>query len=87
MIIEATSRTAFRQDAWLMIPPYKGPKVLTNKGVETGNLGQFQLYNLSDDLHQDKNLAKSNPEKLAEMIKAFEKIRGEGYGKISQPKF
>lgn len=87
LIIEATSRTAFRQDAWVMIPPYKGPKVLTNKGVETGNSGQFQLYNLSDDLHQDKNLAKSNPEKLAEMIKAFEKIRGEGYGKISQPKF
>jgi len=87
LIIEATSRTAFRQGDWVMIPPYKGQKVIISKGVETGNSGQFQLYNLSNDLHQDKNLAKSNPEKLAEMIKAFEKIRGEGYGKISQPKF
>jgi arylsulfatase A-like enzyme len=87
LIIEATSRTAFRQGDWVMIPPYKGPSVLMNKGVETGNSGQFQLYNLQDDLHQDQNLAKTNPEKLQEMINAFEKIRGEGYNKIEQPEF
>ena len=87
LIIEATSRTAFRQGDWVMIPPYKGPKVLINKGIETGNLGQFQLYNLKEDPHQDENLAKSNPDKLNEMIENFEKIRGKGYGEISQPKF
>ena len=34
-----------------------------------------------------ENLAKSNPDKLNEMIQNFETIRGEGYGEISQPKF
>lgn len=87
LIIEATSRTAFRQGDWVMIPPYKGPKVIQNKGVETGNLGQFQLYNLKEDPHQDQNLAKSNPDKLSIMIQNFETIRGKGYGTISQPKF
>ncbi|MGZ0014787.1 sulfatase family protein [Yeosuana sp. AK3] len=87
LIIEATSRTAFRQGDWVMIPPYKGPKVIQNKGVETGNLDQFQLYNLKEDPHQDQNLAKSNPDKLNIMIQNFETIRGKGYGTISQPKF
>jgi arylsulfatase A-like enzyme len=87
LIIEATSRTAFRQGDWVMIPPYKGPKVIVNKGVETGNLDQFQLYNLKEDPHQDNNLAKSNPDKLNELIQNFETIRGKGYGVISQPKF
>ncbi len=87
LIIEATSRTAFRQGDWVLIPPYKGPQVLQNKGVETGNSGQFQLYNLKDDPHQDQNLAKVKPEKLREMVAAFEAIRGTGYEKIEQPKF
>jgi len=87
LIIEATSRTAFRQGDWVMIPPYKGPKVIVNKGVETGNLDQFQLYNLKEDPHQNNNLAKSNPDKLNELIQNFETIRGKGYGVISQPKF
>lgn len=87
LIIEATSRTAFRQGYWVMIPPYKGPKVIGGKGVESGNLDQFQLYNLKKDPHQDQNLAKSNPDKLNEMIRNFETIRGKGYGKISQPNF
>ena len=87
LIIEATSRTAFRQGDWVMIPPYKGPKVIVNKGVETGNLDQFQLYDLKDDPHQNHNLAKSNPHKLNELIQNFETIRGKGYGAISQPEF
>ena len=87
LIIEATSRTAYRQGDWVMIPPYNGPKVIVNKGIETGNLDQFQLYNLKEDPHQDQNLAKSNSDKLNEMIQNFETIRGKGYGTISQPKF
>jgi arylsulfatase A-like enzyme len=87
LIIEATSRTAFRQGDWVMIPPYKGPKVIVNKGVETGNSGQFQLYNLKEDPHQDENLAKSNPDKLNEMIQNFKTIRGNSYHEIEQPVF
>lgn len=87
LIIEATSRTAYIQGDWVMIPPYQGPKFLKTKGVETGSLGQFQLYNLKEDPFQSNNLAISEAEKLQELIKSFEAERGSEYGNIEQIKF
>ena len=40
------------------------------------------LFNLADDLGEQVNLAESNPEKLKEMVDAFEAIRGKDYGKV-----
>ena len=65
-----------------MIPPYNGPAISKNVNIEIGNDKEYQLYNLKEDLSQQKNLAQSNPEKLQEMIGAFEAIRGKEYGKI-----
>jgi arylsulfatase A-like enzyme len=79
LILEATSRTALRRDDWIMIPPYGGPEINKNVNIELGNSKEFQLYNLSNDIGQQKNLAQTNPEKLKEMIAYFEDIRGEGY--------
>ncbi|MEL6673338.1 MAG: arylsulfatase [Bacteroidota bacterium] len=82
LVLEATSRTAFRQGHWVMIPPYGGTPLLKNVNIETGSAKQFQLYNLATDLNQQQNLAEQRPEKLQEMIKAFEAIRGTDYGKF-----
>jgi arylsulfatase A-like enzyme len=87
LIIEATSRTAYIKGDWVMIPPYRGHEILQNKGIETGNLGQFQLYNLTQDPYQNKNLAISKPDKLKEMVKGFEAERGSDYDEIEQIKF
>ena len=87
LIIEATTRTAFRQGDWILIPPYKGPAINKIKNIETGNSKEFQLYNLKEDIGQKNNLAKANPEKLQEMIKNFESIRGGSYNEIEQPVF
>lgn len=76
LIIEATTRTALRKDNWVMIPPYKGAKVSTLVGIELGNSTEFQLFDLSEDIGQQKNLAASEPEKLQEMIETFERLRG-----------
>ena len=76
LVIEATSRTALRSGDWLMIPPYDAPAVNIQVNIELGNDKEYQLYNLKDDIAQQQNLAKSNPEKLAEMIRIFESIRG-----------
>ncbi|MDB4293443.1 arylsulfatase [Maribacter sp.] len=76
MIIEATSRTAFRKGDWAMIPPYEGPAMNTQVNIELANAKDYQLYNLKDDIGQQKNLAASNPEKLQELIAAYEAIRG-----------
>ena len=81
LVVEATSRTAFKKGDWVMIPPYKGPAVNEKVQIELGNYSDFQLYNLAKDIGQKNNLADSLPKKLQEMLTAFEAIRGDGYGK------
>ncbi len=79
LIIEATSRTAFKKGDWVMIPPYKGAAKNKLVNIELGNSKQYQLYNLKEDIGQMNNLAKSNPEMLKEMLTEFEAIRGKDY--------
>ena len=82
LILEATTRTALRSGDWVMIPPYNGPAKLEAVNIEIGNGNQYQLYDLSQDISQQINLAESNPEKLNEMILRFKEIRGERYEKV-----
>lgn len=84
LVIEATSRTAFRKGNWVMIPPYKGRAINKSVNIELANDDVYQLYNLRNDIGEQNNLAESNKEKLAEMVAAFEAIRGTDYGKIQQ---
>ena len=84
LIIEATSRTAFRKGDWIMIPPYKGPAVNKYVNIELGNSLKYQLYNLKEDIGQKNNLADSNKEKLNEMIVRFEAVRGKDYSNIEK---
>ena len=77
LIIEATSRTAFRKGDWVMIPPYKGRAVNTNVNIELGNSNKYQLYNLKEDIQQQNNLAETNQVKLKEMVKDFKAIKGD----------
>ncbi|MDT7829348.1 arylsulfatase [Pricia sp. S334] len=84
VVLEATGRTAFRQGDWAMIPPYDGRAVNTFVNIELGNADDYQLYNLKDDLGQQKNLAESNPEKLKEMIAAYRAVRGEGAEQVEE---
>lgn len=81
LILEASTRTALRQGDWVMIPPYKGPAINTQVNIELGNSDQFQLYHLTEDLGQQQNLVGTYPEKLQEMIAAFERIRGTEFQK------
>ena len=68
LVLEAYKRTAFRKGNWLMIPPYDGPAVRSNVNIELANSPEYLLYNLSEDIGQQNNLAESNPDKLNEMI-------------------
>lgn len=79
LVIEATSRTAFKEGDWVMIPPYEGPAVLKDVQIEIGNAEGFQLYNLKEDISQLNNLAETNKEKLQDMLTKFEAVRGTGY--------
>lgn len=84
MVIEATSRTAFRKGDWAMIPPYKGPAINKFVNIELANAADYQLYNLNEDIGQQNNLAESNPDKLKEMIAEYEVIRGNEGKEIQQ---
>ena len=44
-----------------MIPPYDGFAVNDKVKIELGNDPEFQLYNLSNDVGQQNNLALQNP--------------------------
>ena len=79
LVIEATSRTAYKKGNWVLIPPYKGAAINKMVNIELGNSDEFQLYNLKEDLGQKQNLANENAEKLNEMLNSFLKIRGENY--------
>jgi len=80
LIIEATSRTAFREGDWVMIPPYPGAAINKSVNIEVGNSKKYQLYNLKEDIGQKNNLAEENKDKLEEMIAKFVTIRGDHKG-------
>ena len=61
---------------WAMIPPYNGPAISAPVNIEIGNAAAYQLYDLSNDIGQQKNLATENPKKLEEMMTYFETVRG-----------
>lgn len=76
LVLEANTKTAYREGDWLLIPPYEGTAVLKEVNIELGNSPEYQLYNLKNDIGEKNNLAKEKPAKLHKMIKAYEAIRG-----------
>lgn len=84
LIIEASARTAFRAGDWVMIPPYNGKKINKQVNIELGNDTSYQLYNLTEDLAQQQNLATTNPQKLEELVAKFEAIRGSNYSNVKE---
>ena len=86
LVIEATSRTAYRKGDWAMIPPHNGAAIIKSVNIEIGNSKEYQLYNLKDDIGQQNNLAKTNTVKLEEMIAGYEAIRGVQTKKIKKKK-
>ncbi len=79
LVIEASTKTAFRKGDWIMIPPYKGQAISKFVNIELGNSKKYQLYNLKEDIGQKNNLADLNKDKLNEMIASFEAVRGTDY--------
>lgn len=84
LVIEATTRTAYRSGEWVMIPPYKGQKINPKVDIELGNQEEFLLFDLDKDPTQTTNLAKDHPEILKKLHHEFTKIRGIDYGAISK---
>lgn len=58
-------------------------KLVRMGGRKVPGKAQWELYDLSKDLSEETNLAKSNPERLTELVEMWEKMNGE----MSEPLF
>ena len=83
-VLEATSRTAFRQNNWVMIPPYKGSPFNESVNIEVGNSKKYLLFNLDTDTSQEYDLSDEYPDKLKEMIKRYGEITGDELGEVEE---
>lgn len=70
------AKTVVRAGDWVFIPSHEGPASMPQKDIETGNSLEPQLYNLSEDFGQCKNLASAKPEKVQELKRLLEAIHG-----------
>jgi len=68
------AKTVLRQGDWVFIPPYPGPAMNTNTYIETGNSDEPQLYDLSQDIGQVRNLADENADRVQAMSERLNEI-------------
>ncbi|WP_395735366.1 arylsulfatase [Prosthecobacter sp.] len=74
-LLEQGGPVALRQGSWKYIPANAGMARNKNTNSETGNAPDAQLYDLSKDLGETQNLAKSDPSQAQNMAAALEKAR------------
>jgi arylsulfatase A-like enzyme len=60
---------------WKYIEPSKAHRVNINTNTELGNDTVSQLYNLTEDIGETRNLASEDPEKIQEMADFLEQIK------------
>lgn len=76
LVTEGTqAKTVLRQGDWVFIPPHDGPPISNTTGIETGNLSEAQLYDLSQDIGQIKNVAAERDDVLNKMRDRLREIR------------
>ncbi len=74
-VIEGTqAKTVLRKDEWVYIPPHDGPAVEVNTNIELGNLPDPQLYNLSQDIGQIRNVASEQKDMVSKMSARLDKM-------------
>jgi arylsulfatase A-like enzyme len=61
------AKTVLRQGNWVYMPAYPGPALFGDKMVESGYASVSQLYDLSSDIGQTKNLSSESPDKVTTM--------------------
>lgn len=84
LVMQATTRTAYREGNWVLIPPYKGPPIAENVDIELGNSDGYMLFNLKEDPGQQRNMAFKHPKKVRQMIENFESIRGKRFTELQK---
>lgn len=77
-IVEHAGQIALREGNWKLIPPRRGAKVSAYTNVELGNDPKPQLFDLSEDIGETKDVAGENKKRVAEMTAHLNSLRGDG---------
>lgn len=68
------AKTVMHQNNWTFIPPYQGPAINKNTNTEMGNSSENQLYDLSEDIGQIRNLASEREDIVDKMSERLKEI-------------
>ncbi len=72
----ANHTISIRTPQWKYIEPNDGPKMIQwGPKIETGNLSTPQLYNMTESLNEQKNVALENPSKVFEMQNILRRVK------------
>ncbi|MDQ3815231.1 MAG: arylsulfatase [Armatimonadota bacterium] len=77
-LVEDANQQSLRVGHWKYIPPAKGAKVTPNTNTETGNDPGGQLFDLSSDPGETRNLAAQQPERVRAMAARLAQIIAAG---------
>lgn len=74
-LIEHAGSLALIEGNWKLIAPGNGPKYNRNTNTEMGNDPQPQLYDLSKDIAEQRNLASEYPDRVKAMLDRLNGLR------------
>ena len=74
-LVEQAGDLCLRDGPWKYIPPSRRAKVQPGTNMEMGTDPAPQLYDLSADLGEEKNLAPQHADRVATMVAKLEEIR------------
>jgi len=77
-LVEQGGTLAIVKDGWKYIEPNAGPAIDKLVNIELGNKAQPQLYNLTEDIGETKNIAEANPGKVKELSALLDEIKRKG---------
>jgi arylsulfatase A-like enzyme len=77
-LVEQAGTLSVRSGRWKLIAPGDGPAFARNTSTELGNDPQPQLYDLSVDVGERRNVAAEHPELVRELTERLERIRTNG---------
>jgi arylsulfatase A-like enzyme len=74
-LVEHAGSLGLIEGHWKAIEPGKGPKYNRNTNTELGNDPQPQLYDLSNDIGEQHNLAAQYPDRVRTMLEHLQRIK------------
>jgi arylsulfatase A-like enzyme len=77
-VIEEAGGLALRRGTWKYIEPNKRQPISQDTGIELGNSPEPQLYDLSKDAGETKNLASDMPNKVRELASELDELKKSG---------